>query len=157
MNLRKSGKVIYIITLVIVFVFAFFVVISAIPFPGGLKMSVVKSGSMAPAIKSGDLIFSQRQDTYTTDEIVTYIPRGENRQIQSITHRIIDTRDGFYITKGDANPSEDSEPISLNQIKGKYRFRVPLLGYLVGFAKTTLGLVLLIIIPGTIIIYSEIL
>ena len=155
-NWGKIGKIIYTVILVIVLVFAVIVILSAIPFPNGLKMYVVKSGSMAPIIKSGDLIFSQKQELYNANDIITYIPRGENKNVESITHRIVEIKDGMYITKGDANPSEDSESVSLNQIKGKYRFRIPLFGYLVSFAKTTPGLILLIIIPGTIIIYGEI-
>lgn len=156
MNWKQAGKIVYIVVLVIVLVFAVIVILSAIPFPGGLRMYIVRSGSMAPTIKSGDLIFSQKQDLYEVDDIVTYIPRGEEKNIESITHRIIKTEDGLFITKGDANSSEDTNPISPKQIKGKYKFRVPIFGYIIGFAKTTLGFVLLIVIPGTIIIYSEI-
>lgn len=119
-------------------------------------MYIVRSGSMAPALKSGDLIFSKKQDTYSVGNIITYIPRGESKNIESITHRIIDLKDGNFITKGDANPSEDSESVTPKQVKGRYVFRVPFFGYLVAFAKTTPGFIFLIIIPGTIIIYSEI-
>ena len=156
MKIEKIGRIIYIALLVIVIIFASLVIISAIPFPKGLRMYIVRSGSMAPAIKSGDLIFSKKQDTYSIGDIITYIPRGESKNIESITHRIIDLKDSNFITKGDANPSEDSESVTPKQVKGRYVFRVPFFGYLVAFAKTTPGFIFLIIIPGTIIIYSEI-
>ena len=107
MKIEKIGRIIYTALLVVVIIFAFLVIVSAIPFPKGLRMYIVRSGSMAPAIKSGDLIFSKKQETYSVGDIVTYIPRGESKNIESITHRIIDLKDSNFITKGDANPSED--------------------------------------------------
>jgi len=119
-------------------------------------MYVVRSGSMAPTIKAGDLIFSKKQDTYSVGDIITYIPRIESKNVESITHRIIDIKDSNFITKGDANPSEDSESVTVKQVKGRYVFRAPFFGYIVSFAKTTPGVIFLIIIPGTIIIYGEV-
>lgn len=111
---------------------------------------------MAPTLKAGDLIFSKKQDTYAVGDIVTYIPRGESKNIESITHRIIEIKDSNFITKGDANPSEDTESVTPKQVKGRYVFRVPFFGYVVAFAKTTPGIIFLIVIPGTIIIYGEV-
>lgn len=156
MKIEKIGKIIYTVLLVIVIVFATIVIISAIPFPNGSRMFVVKSGSMSPTINSGDLIFSKKQTNYQVGEIVTYVPKVESKNIETITHRIIEEKDGNFITKGDANSSADTESVTPKQIKGKYLFRVPFFGYVVGFAKTTPGVIFLIVIPGTIIIYGEV-
>ncbi|MCX6811294.1 MAG: signal peptidase I, partial [Candidatus Berkelbacteria bacterium] len=137
MKIEKIGKIIYTVLFIIVIIFALLIIISAIPFPKGLRIYIVRSGSMAPTLKAGDLIFSKKQDTYSVGDIVTYIPRGESKNIESITHRIVDTKDSNFITKGDANPSEDSESVTPKQVKGRYVFRVPSFGYVVAFAKTT--------------------
>lgn len=155
-NAKNLLKVGYNILFVLVLIFALLVIASAIPFPQGLRMYIVNSGSMAPQIKSGDLIFSKKLDNYQVEEIITYVPKVKGEKIETITHRLIGEKDGNFITKGDANSSEDAETVTPRQIKGRYIFRLPLLGYLVSFARTTPGLILLIVIPGTIIIYEEI-
>ncbi len=157
MKLKTVWKIIYTTLLVIVIIFALLIIISAIPFPKGLRIYIVKSGSMAPTIKAGNLIFSKKQDTYSVGDIVTYLPiGGESKTVETITHRIVAVKDGNFITKGDANPSEDSESVTPKQVKGRYVFRMPYFGYVVSFAKTTPGIIFLIVIPGTIIIYGEV-
>ena len=155
MKLNIIGKVIKTVLFFAVVFFALLVIASIIPFPNGLRMFVVKSGSMAPKIKSGDLIFDKKQDTYSINDIITYTPKVESKDIETITHRIIDEKDGNFITKGDANTSADSDSVTPKQIKGKYLLRVPYFGYLVAFVKTPPGLIFLIVIPGTIIVYNE--
>jgi hypothetical protein len=75
------------------------------------------------------------------------------------THRIYEVKieDGKeqYITKGDANDAPDSVPTSKDLVLGKTIFSIPLLGYPVSFAKTREGLIILVVIPATIIVYSE--
>ena len=60
-----------------------------------------------------------------------------------------------YKTKGDANNATDSWDIAPDKILGKDSFKVPLAGNIITFTKTPLGLVTLIILPGTMIAYSE--
>ena len=60
-----------------------------------------------------------------------------------------------FQTKGDANQSADSEKFTKDGIIGKEIFKLPYIGYPVGYAKTTPGLILLIIVPAVIIIYDE--
>jgi len=62
-----------------------------------------------------------------------------------------------YVTKGDANDAPDSQAVAEELVLGKTIFSIPLLGYPVSFAKTREGLIILIVIPATMIIYSEIL
>ena len=69
----------------------------------------------------------------------------------------IDIKRGFtvYRTKGDANNAPDGWELKKSSILGKYVFKIPMIGSIVTFSKTPLGLILLIIFPGTIIAYSE--
>ncbi len=69
----------------------------------------------------------------------------------------MEERDGgkYLITKGEANNAPDSWRISEEAVLGKVAFDVPFMGYPVGFAKTQKGFILLIVIPATIIVYSE--
>ncbi|MBU0963771.1 signal peptidase I [Patescibacteria group bacterium] len=123
----------------------------------GLRALSVKSGSMNPAIKTGSLIFTHPLDDYQVDDIITYRSQGEK---ELITHRIIQIsrldNQISYRTQGDANDSPDSYLVPKRGVAGKVFLSMPILGYIISFAKTTLGIILLVVIPATIIIYEEI-
>ncbi|MDO8515026.1 MAG: signal peptidase I [bacterium] len=122
---------------------------------GNYKMFTVLSGSMEPAIKTGSIVVVKPQPLYQTGDVITF--REKNDSKITTTHRIFGIEDGRFVTKGDANNSTDSTGVADGQIIGKTIFSVPYLGYPVSFTKTQQGLLLLVIIPSIIIIYSEIL
>jgi signal peptidase len=133
-----------------------FVVFSFVPFPGNYKLFTVQSGSMEPNIHTGSLIFVKPEKDYSTGDIVT---RKTTDPKVTITHRISskEEKNGktIFHTKGDANNGEDMENVAEGDIIGKEIFKIPYLGYPVGYAKTSQGLILLIVIPAVIIIYDE--
>ena len=131
---------------------AIFLVASTLNLPNGYKLYTVQSGSMQPAIAIGSLVVSQPATDYKVGEVITF----KNAPAPT-THRIQEIKDSVYTTKGDANDSADTEPVRQEQILGKVVLSLPYLGYPVAFAKTQTGFLLLIIIPATIIVYSEIL
>lgn len=124
---------------------------------GGWSMYAVTSGSMEPKIHTGSIVFDQKQSDYRVNEIITYTLSGKDK---TVTHRINEVNDIngtiSYQVKGDANNAPDSESIYMYQVVGRVLFSLPLLGYIVAFARTLPGLVILVIIPATIIIYEEI-
>ncbi|MFA4818105.1 MAG: signal peptidase I [Parcubacteria group bacterium] len=141
------------------------VVFSFIPFPGNYKIFTVQSGSMSPAIHTGSLVFVKPLADYNVGDVITR--RTKDPKV-TITHRIVSKEEidspqfgeaGGKIafeTKGDANDSSDMEKFTAEGIVGKVFLIIPLLGYPVAYAKTTPGIILLIIIPAVIIIYDEI-
>jgi len=157
----KSVKTItYWVVSILVIIFALFVIFTTLPIPGNFKLYVVRSGSMEPAIKTGSLIVIKPADDYHIGEIVTFLPRDAKKKNEVVTHRIVEILDEegrkSIITKGDANSSNDPIPTPFDNIKGRLVFKIPYFGYPIGFARTMPGLIILIIIPGTVIIYSEI-
>lgn len=131
---------------------AVFLVASTLNLPNGYKLYTVQSGSMQPAIKVGSLVVSQKATDYKVGDVITF----KNAPAPT-THRIAEIKDSVYTTKGDANDSADTEPVRQEQILGKVVLSLPYLGYPVSFAKTKEGFIGLIVIPATIIVYSEIL
>ena len=127
--------------------------------PFRFKVYNVQSGSMEPSIHIGSLVFVTPQSSYSIGDVVTY--RSKKTIKDTFTHRIIGIEDDsdigkfYYRTKGDANEEEDITPVYPNLVLGKVAFNVPVLGYPLAFAKTQLGFILLIVIPATLIIYSE--
>ena len=112
---------------------------NAMPMPFGFGMSVVLSGSMEPELSVNDLVIVREADHYELEDVVVYQDGSS-----LVIHRIISVDGNEIVTKGDANNAAD-EPITASVIKGKAVARVPLVGAVVRFLKTTVGTVLLII------------
>ena len=114
---------------------------------------------MEPTIKVGELIIIKPSDGYYIGDIITFRSPGTTSEKYVITHRIseeiITDNSTGYKTKGDASNTADSHLVKKEDILGKYRFSIPYLGYLIGYVKTLPGLILIIVIPVTIIIYEE--
>lgn len=125
---------------------------------GGIKLLVVKSGSMEPTIKTGSLVIDKTESIYKIDDIVTF--KNRDKPLETTTHRIVGeeiiSNIKVFKTQGDANGTPDSAKLLPDQIVGKVIFKIPFLGYIVAFARTWPGVIILIIIPATIIIYDEI-
>lgn len=123
----------------------------------GFRSYLVQSGSMEPGIMTGDIIVIHSQNQYVLNDVVTF-KDNENR---IVTHRIIENLKKSdrqeFATKGDANRSQDFDNITQNRIFGKVVFVVPKLGYLVAFAKSLPGLIILILIPASLFIIDELL
>ena len=91
-----------------------------IPGVFGIKPVAVLSGSMEDTFMTGDLIFVQKTDTSSLKEndVICYLQDG-----QAVTHRIVEVEQGedgtiSYITKGDANNTEDRERVNPEQVQG---------------------------------------
>lgn len=142
----------------LLFVLLFFslaVVTQRIPI-AGISVYTVLSGSMSPAFEAGDVVLSQKFNTSAlkTGDIISF--NDPNIPGKIITHRI--TKVGpqnTYTTKGDANNADDSWSVAGNNVLGKVILSIPKLGFLFAFTKTVKGFLLLIVLPGLIIIGSE--
>ena len=119
-------------------------------------MYAVKTGSMTPEIKIGSVVFTTPANSYGVGDIITYSISGGK---DNITHRIVEVGgegdNSYYVTKGDANNTADIDKVLASQVVGKVNYRVPYLGYFLQYVKTLPGLVIIIIIPATIIVYEE--
>ncbi len=65
------------------------------------------------------------------------------------------TNEGF-ITKGDANEDPDTWIVKKENVTGKVISTIPYIGCIGHFARTPIGFTLLIIIPATLLIITEI-
>jgi len=129
------------------------IAVSVLDIPGGFKIYSIESGSMEPSIKINSIVLVKRSKDFKENEIITFVSDGI-----TVTHRINKiAENNIFYTKGDANEDLDSQQINKDQIIGKVVMSVPYLGYPVSYAKTKEGLIVLIVIPATLIIYSEVL
>ncbi len=101
---------------------------ATIPALLGWKPLAITSGSMEPAIRSGDVVVAAPhtgEGLGPGTVIVFQDPTG----VGLVTHRIVDVAPtGEYITGGDANGPNDSTPVRPGQVVGVGRLLVPLVG-----------------------------
>jgi signal peptidase len=127
-----------------------------VPIPGNLKVKIVQSGSMEPAIKTGGIVIDKAKSSYKVGDVITF---GADTKIQiPTTHRIVaisNDSNPVYTTKGDANDAPDQVTTHLSDIHGKVIFTVPYVGYVLDFARKPLGFALLVGLPAALIILEE--
>lgn len=108
----------------------------------GYSCLIIKSGSMEPTLKINDMILIKKENNYNLNDIVAY--NVNNKYL--VTHRIVDTDENQYITKGDINNVNDTS-INKSQIEGKVIFRSAVLGFFVLYLlKPTIIILLFLLI-----------
>lgn len=146
----------------------------------GFSFFAVTSGSMEPTIPTGSLLYSGKYvaDDLKEGDIITYFSQDvETNQTTVVTHRIaevideqrteeyIDPETGEqkekkvrrheFVTKGDANNTEDARAVPVGNVIGLYSFHIPQLGFVTSFAQSARGFIALVIVPAGILIVWE--
>lgn len=108
----------------------------AAPLVAGYRPVVVLSGSMEPTYHVASVIYYKSAPFSQINEgdPITY-QAGED---SLVTHRVVEKREGAqeFVTKGDANPTNDPNPVSYQKVVGKaLPFSIPYAGYYVDFGK----------------------
>jgi len=120
------------------------------------QLFTINSGSMVPYLKPGSLILVKQEASYQAGEVITFLSSANQ---QFVTHRITDVfqreNQTLVLTKGDANPDSDLIPTTNDSIVGKVYWIIPYLGYLITWAQQPVGVIILVVIPTTILIYEE--
>lgn len=115
-----------------------FVKKSKIPSVFGYSVLIVASPSMTGAIEAGDAIIIRKSDSYAVGDVITYFPEDESF---SVTHRIVRMEGDKFYTKGDANQSEDSDPVLIEQIVGKVAVKLDKVGYFIEWLRSPVGII----------------
>ena len=119
------------------------------PMPFGYGAAIVLSGSMEPTFSAGDLIVVQETKEFAVDDIVVFQDMNS-----LVVHRIVDIQDGLVVTKGDANNVAD-DAIDVSLVKGKVLFWIPAIGSVIGFLKTPVGIILVIVLAVLLVILPD--
>jgi len=109
-------------------------VFSAFSFNGDIKARIVMTGSMAPAIHTGDIILTTpiSHKTPKKGDVIAYqAKRFNGEKVAVFSHRIMggDIKSGF-IVKGDSNKSPDSQKPKAEDILGVVVLVIPYVGNL---------------------------
>ena len=147
---KSAARALSIGVLVIVFVALALVAVATVPVLFGYHSYTINSGSMEPTLSIGDAAVVKPSSPRSL-EIGDVIVRRDGAGGQPILHRIVDIirEDGelMFITQGDQNNAPDSQPIFLAGTGDKVIYSVPYAGYLLIFAESWLGRLLLIGLP----------
>ncbi|MGL4952493.1 MAG: signal peptidase I [Culicoidibacterales bacterium] len=118
------------------------------------QIFTVISGSMEPTIPTGSLIISYKGDTsaLNVDDIIVFQP-GEQR----VMHRIVGIEESKtapqFITRGDANNTNDGNPVQAEDVLGKVIMFIPFIGGAIDWMQSHLLFVAIGV--GCIIIFEN--
>jgi signal peptidase I len=123
------------------------------------KSLTVMSGSMQPTIGTGDVVVARQTSPMDVrvGDIVTF--RDPLNDARLITHRVreMHVQGGLvmFVTKGDANTGTEQWVVPKDGTIGRVAFHVPKLGYLMVWIRSTVGLLLVIVMPTLLLGASE--
>ena len=133
-----------------------------VPSVGGVFPMIVLTDSMSGTFESGDLIVCKSADPadiQVGDIICFYDPMGNGAT--TVTHRVTAlTTDGdgnlSFVTKGDANNTEDVASVPADKLAGRYLFRLAGVGNAALFMQSTPGLIICVGCPVVILLGYDI-
>jgi signal peptidase len=113
---------------------------------------VVRSGSMAPTIPTGSIVFYRKVNAakVKVGDVIVFSRPGQPNE--KVTHRVFSINTGttgkYFTTKGDANGVPDDWQIPVVGTGWVSFFHLPYIGYALVDLQSTLGRLLLLIIPA---------
>lgn len=124
-----------------------------VPSISGIFPMIILTDSMYPEFESGDLIVcntAEPEEIKVGDVICFYDPAGNGTA--TVTHpvqEVVTDDEGnlAWITKGDANNTEDLPTVPAKNLIGVYKTRLKGLGNVAMFMQTTQGLIICVICP----------
>lgn len=123
---------------------------------GHIHFMAVSGNSMEPTIMKEDIILVLPVNTAKIDvgDIISYNHLQGEQQI-IITHRLVEITSEGFRTKGDAFDEPDHYIVAPEDVIGVMKLKIPYVGFLVHFARTTQGLMLLVVLPAILLILDE--
>lgn len=112
----------------------------------------VMSGSMQPAIRTGDLVIDEHIAPLEArrGDVVTFVDPMDRRRL--ITHRVRHLRRQgsrvAFVTKGDANNTVERWSVPVEGRIGRVALRLPKLGYAAAWSRGPAGRLMLVVLPA---------
>ena len=135
--MKKAFNLGYKIVSTLVIVFG---IMLALIYICGIRLYHVKTGSMAEQIPEGSLCFVSTYSKYESIKSGDVIAFKASEDML-VTHRAVEITEEGIITKGDANNTNDADPVTKEKYIGKTVYSVPKLGAALAKLKSTKGLI----------------
>lgn len=160
-NIKKITIIIIMITIMLVI--SSFLFDSSKHSIFGYNGFIVLSDSMkATDFDAGDLIIIKKVEFSDIKEgdIISYISQAQHNYMDIVTHkirRITVNEEGEqgFITYGTTTGVDDEIIVTYPYIIGKYQFRIPKVGKILQFVKTTPGYIIFVLIPFLLLIFIQ--
>jgi signal peptidase len=140
-------------------VFLLLAAVTLLPRTAGWHFLTVLTPSMSPTLGVGAVVAVRPVDPLSIQqgEIIVYRPPDSAGVL--VTHRVVEVvgqggRVGFR-TRGDANNVADGYTVPAGSVIGRVALHIPLLGYLLAFVRTPLGLIATIVVPSLALVLME--
>lgn len=101
---------------------------AVVPTVLGQTATVVMSDSMAPGLRSGDVVIAHPSSSSEVRFGQVLLVTDPDRPERLRLHRLIGKRDGELILRGDANPAADTSPVHPSAVRAVGVLRVPIIG-----------------------------
>jgi signal peptidase I len=125
---------------------------AAAPLAIGDNSYVVRSGSMMPAIETGDVIVTRPINPLgaRVGQIVTFKdPDGSGRLLSHRVRAVHRAGDRVrFVTQGDANSAQEQWNVPVDGHIGRVLYRIPKLGYALVWTQGPPGRIGLIVVPA---------
>jgi len=124
----------------------------------GWRLQVVETSSMQPLYPKGTLVAVQPIDAADVEPGMVVVFRDPARRDRQVAHRTVKRLPGeqpIWQTQGDANRDPDPYPVHADAVRGRVRWGVPGLGYVVSALTGWRGAVILVGGPLGLLALSE--
>jgi signal peptidase I len=129
---------------------------SIVPMALGMHTYTVRSGSMTPAIRTGDIIVDEPipPAEAKVGDIVTFKDPEDSGRLITHRARAISTHGSRidFVTRGDANNTFEHWSVPADGRIGRVLYRVPAIGYPLTWIGSGPGRIGLIVIPAAILL-----
>ena len=148
--LRSLARAFFFATFGVLLAALALVAAATVPSLAGYHTYAIDGGSMEPTLNVGDAAVTKPTSPRSL-EIGDVIVRRDVQGGRPVLHRIVDvvTVDGqlAFITQGDQSSAPDVQPVIFSGSGEKVVYRVPYAGYLLSFAESWPGRLLLVGLP----------
>ncbi len=129
----------------------------------GYSVLKIRTGSMEPEYKVGSVIIAKKVNTDSLKEgdVISFYATGKDIYERVNTHRIkeisyLSTGERQFVTKGDANPTVDNEPVFYKKVIGKVILNLGVFsGSIIGFLQNPTVILVFIVLPLLVITFLE--
>jgi len=124
----------------------------------GYRSFTVRSGSMTPAIETGDVVVTSPISPLgaRVGDVVTFVdPEGTGKLF---SHRVQSVRavggEVAFVTRGDANTSTERWRVPADGSIGRVAYRIPKVGYALSYIDSAPARLALIAIPALLLLWT---
>jgi signal peptidase len=124
----------------------------------GWQLQHVESGSMSPTYPVGSLLVTAQVDPADVQVGMPLVFEDPREPGRLVTHRVVGVAPGVelaFLTRGDANVTNDPTPIPARLVRGRVLWHVTLLGTVLDWLQWPRSLVILVLVPCAVLAYLE--